>query len=82
MMAEALHLSERRTFSYHMEGGVEGLHERAGLRSSRTRVVAAEHALVDLLHVLARRVTVDRDLIPHHETFSATIQPPYSSTKG
>jgi hypothetical protein len=20
--------------------------------------------------------------IPHHETFSATIQPPYSSTKG
>jgi hypothetical protein len=62
MMAEALHLSERRTFSYHMEAGVEGLHERAGLRSSRTRVVAAEHALVDLLHVLARRVTVDRDL--------------------
>jgi hypothetical protein len=21
-------------------------------------------------------------IIPHHETFSATIQPPYSSTKG
>jgi hypothetical protein len=24
----------------------------------------------------------DMKVIPHHETFSTTIQPPYSSTKG
>jgi hypothetical protein len=64
-----------------LTGGATGWPDTRELLAEQSRCSFGRSVLV-ASNQLAYAAKVITSLIPHRETFSASIQPPYSSTKG
>ena len=78
VLAELHHAAAAQDFEQQIAALRQQNEQLDDLLASRTRQHALERKRAEGAEALLARTQV----IPHHETFSATIQPSYSSTKG